>query len=63
MKLRTRRDPVIMIDLNRHLSSLHDSLTPPQSQQPSALADALSALALFIMLIIGLYLTFGLQLP
>ena len=62
MKLRKRRDPVIMIDLNRHLSSLHDSLTPPQPQ-PSALADALAALGLFIMLLIGLYLTFGLQLP
>lgn len=62
MKLRTKPDPVIMIDLNRHLSSLHDSLTPPQPQ-PSALADALSALILAAMLILGLFLAFGLQLP
>jgi len=41
-------DP-IMIDLNKHLPSLHDSLAVMPNEQPAFWQDALAAIALAIM--------------
>jgi hypothetical protein len=50
----------IMIDLNKHLPSLHDSLAVMPNEQPAFWQDALAAIALAIMGTIGIALIFTL---
>ena len=54
-------DP-IMIDLNKHLPSLHDSLAVMPNEQPAFWQDALAAIALAVMGTIGIALVFGFSL-
>jgi hypothetical protein len=59
--MKTQPDP-IMIDLNKHLESLHDSLAVMPNEQPAFWQDALAAIALAIMGVIGIALVFGFSL-
>ena len=58
-----RPDPIIQIDLTRHLPDLHASLSvpapAPAPAEPTALQTAAAAIALGAMIVIGLFLAFA----
>ena len=57
-----RQNNLPMIDLTRHLPTLEEKLTPTsrqEQQEPTLLHDTLSAIALAAMVIVAVYLIFG----
>lgn len=57
-----RPDPIIQIDLTRHLPDLQASLSVPAPavEEPTALQTAAAAIALGAMAALGLFLAFAL---